>query len=61
MLPDLLAEIIRRVEAAKEQWPRRQNIVACACVCKRWRDVTRETVRAPLEASDPRFCHGFRY
>ncbi|KAL5081525.1 hypothetical protein RYX36_009946 [Vicia faba] len=49
MLPDLLAEIIKRVDAAEEQWPRRQNVVACACVCKRWRDVTRETVRAPRD------------
>ncbi|KAI5411656.1 Tubby-like F-box protein 7, partial [Lathyrus oleraceus] len=49
MLPDLLAEIIKRVDAAEDQWPHRQNVVACACVCKRWRDVTRETVRSPRD------------
>lgn len=49
MLPDLLAEIIKRVDAAEEQWPRRQDVVACACVCKRWRDVTRETVMSPRD------------
>ncbi|CAJ2659630.1 tubby-like F-box protein 7-like [Trifolium pratense] len=47
MLPDLLAEIIKRVDVAEEQWPHRQNVVACACVCKRWRDITREIVRSP--------------
>ncbi|KAK4803646.1 hypothetical protein SAY86_003463 [Trapa natans] len=48
MLPDLLGEIIRRVEASEDQWPQRQSIVACACVCKRWREVTKEIVKAPL-------------
>lgn len=47
MLPEILGEIIRRVDAAEEQWPHRQNVVACACVCKRWRDTTREIVRSP--------------
>ncbi|KAE9592871.1 hypothetical protein Lal_00028847 [Lupinus albus] len=46
MLPEILGEIIRRVEADEKQWPQRQNVVACACVCKRWRDITREIIRA---------------
>ncbi|CAL0326510.1 unnamed protein product [Lupinus luteus] len=46
MLPELLGEIIRRVEVTEEQWPHRQNVVACACVCKRWRDITRQIVRS---------------
>ena len=48
MLPEILCEIVRRVDAAEEQWPNRQNVVSCACVCKRWRDITREVVREPL-------------
>ncbi|CAJ1957567.1 unnamed protein product [Sphenostylis stenocarpa] len=48
MLPEILGEIVRRVDAAEEQWPNRQNVVSCACVCKRWRDITREVVREPL-------------
>lgn len=48
MLPELLGEIIRRVEATEDQWPLRQNVVACGCVCKSWREVTREIVRSPL-------------
>ncbi|KAK6132599.1 hypothetical protein DH2020_033701 [Rehmannia glutinosa] len=44
MLPELLGEIIQRVEASEDKWPQRQNIVACGCVCKRWRDATTEAV-----------------
>ncbi|KAJ1378891.1 Tubby-like, C-terminal [Sesbania bispinosa] len=47
LLPELLGEIIRRVDTAEDQWPHRQNVVSCACVCKRWRDMTREIVRSP--------------
>ncbi|KAL2245487.1 tubby-like F-box protein 7 [Sesamum indicum] len=44
MLPELLGEIIQRVEASEDKWPQRQNVVACACVCKRWREATKEAV-----------------
>lgn len=42
LLPELLGEIMRRVEASEEQSPQRQNVVACACVCKRWREAAQE-------------------
>ncbi|XP_047951855.1 tubby-like F-box protein 7 [Salvia hispanica] len=45
MLPELLADIIHRVESTENQWPQRRNVVACACVCKRWRDATAEAVQ----------------
>ncbi|KAI3769343.1 hypothetical protein L6452_00444 [Arctium lappa] len=48
MLPELLGEIIKRVEASDDRWPLRRNVVACGCVCKRWREVTREIVKPPL-------------
>ncbi|KAL0353837.1 UNVERIFIED_CONTAM: Tubby-like F-box protein 7 [Sesamum angustifolium] len=44
MLPELLGEIMQRVEASEDKWPQRQNVVACACVCKRWREATKEAV-----------------
>lgn len=50
MLPELLGEIMRRVEASEERWPNRRNVVACACVCKRWRDIAKEIVRSPSRA-----------
>ncbi|KAM1745822.1 hypothetical protein ACFX11_012517 [Malus domestica] len=31
MLPELLGEIIRRVEASEDKGPHRKNVVACAC------------------------------
>lgn len=46
MLPELLREIIQRVEASEDAWPNRHTVVSCACVCKRWRDITKEIVRA---------------
>lgn len=44
MLPELLGEIMQRVEANEDQWPMRRNVVACACVCKRWREAVTEVV-----------------
>ncbi|KAG8487284.1 hypothetical protein CXB51_020553 [Gossypium anomalum] len=46
MLPELLSDILERVEASEDQWPSRQNVVASACVCKKWREVAREIVKA---------------
>ncbi|KAF3339827.1 tubby-like F-box protein 1 [Carex littledalei] len=49
LLPELVAEVVRRVESGgAERWPRRRDVVACACVCRRWRDVTQSVVRSPL-------------
>ncbi|KAI4333561.1 hypothetical protein L6164_018349 [Bauhinia variegata] len=50
MLPELLGEIIKRVEAGQEQWPHRQNVVSFSCVCKRWRELTLDIVRAPSQS-----------
>ncbi|KHG14533.1 Tubby-like F-box protein 7 [Gossypium arboreum] len=51
MLPELLGEIMERVEASEDQWPQRQNVVTCACVCKKWREAMREIVRASSPGS----------
>ncbi|GKC39849.1 tubby-like F-box protein 7 [Tanacetum coccineum] len=34
MLPELLVEIIKRVERCDDTWPVRRDVVACGCVCK---------------------------
>ncbi|PON98454.1 F-box domain containing protein [Trema orientale] len=47
MLPEILSEIMRRVEASEDRWPHRRNVVAFACVCKRWRDIAKEIVQSP--------------
>ncbi|THU72253.1 hypothetical protein C4D60_Mb04t10150 [Musa balbisiana] len=49
ILPELLREIVRRVEASGERWPMRKDVVSCACVCRSWREVTKGVVRPPLE------------
>ncbi|XP_020587787.1 tubby-like F-box protein 1 [Phalaenopsis equestris] len=40
MLPELMEDIIGRVEASEDRWPLRKNVVSCACVCRRWREIT---------------------
>ncbi|KAL4554119.1 hypothetical protein LXL04_039759 [Taraxacum kok-saghyz] len=50
MLPELLGEIIKRVETSDDRWPLRRNLVACGCVCRRWREVTREIVKPPVQS-----------
>ncbi|XP_010694543.2 tubby-like F-box protein 7 [Beta vulgaris subsp. vulgaris] len=47
LLPELLIDIIARVESSEDKWPLRRNVVVCACVCKRWRDITRDIVKSP--------------
>ncbi|KAL5227121.1 hypothetical protein ABZP36_015386 [Zizania latifolia] len=51
LLPELLSEVVRRVEAAGgERWPARKDVVSCACVCRQWRDAAVAVVRPPAES-----------
>ncbi|CAF1712582.1 unnamed protein product [Brassica napus] len=50
MLPELLGEIIRRVEGSEDQWPHRRDVVSCACVSKKWREIAQEMVRSPVNS-----------
>ncbi|KAL2504357.1 Tubby-like F-box protein 2 [Abeliophyllum distichum] len=43
--PELLLDIIQRVEESETSWPARTIIVFCASVCKSWRDITKEIVK----------------
>ncbi|XP_022982036.1 tubby-like F-box protein 5 [Cucurbita maxima] len=45
--PELLLDIIQRVEASETTWPSRRHVVACASVCRSWRMITKEVVRTP--------------
>lgn len=47
--PELLLDIIRRVEESETSWPARTVVVYCASVCKSWRDITKEIVKTPEE------------
>jgi tubby and related proteins len=43
--PELLLNVIQRVEAGEATWPARRQVVACAAVCRSWREVTKEVVK----------------
>lgn len=43
--PELLLDIIQRVEASETSWPARRAVVACASVCKLWREITKDVVK----------------
>ncbi|EPS58043.1 hypothetical protein M569_16774, partial [Genlisea aurea] len=47
--PELLLDIIRRVEESETGWPARRVVLYCASVCKSWRNVTKEIVKTPEE------------
>lgn len=45
--PELLYEVIKRLEESESTWPARKHVVACAAVCKSWRSMCKEIVRTP--------------
>ncbi|KAI3673188.1 hypothetical protein L6452_39304 [Arctium lappa] len=44
---ELLLDIIRLVEASETSWPARRDVVACAAVCRSWRDTVKQIIRTP--------------
>lgn len=47
---ELLRGILTRVEESGCNWPQRKNVVACAGVCRIWREIMKEITRS-LEVS----------
>ncbi|KAL6970325.1 Tubby-related protein 3 [Sarracenia purpurea var. burkii] len=47
MPQELLREVLMRIEASESSWPLRRNVVACAGVCRSWREIVKEVVRTP--------------
>ncbi|KAJ9543301.1 hypothetical protein OSB04_023008 [Centaurea solstitialis] len=47
MPPELLRDVLMRIEASESAWPARKNVVSCACVCKNWREIMKEIVKSP--------------
>ena len=45
--PELLRDVIKRLEASESTWPARKHVVACAAVCSAWREMCKEIVRNP--------------
>ncbi|XP_027098050.1 tubby-like F-box protein 3 [Coffea eugenioides] len=47
MPPELLRDVLVRIEESESTWPPRKNVVACAGVCRSWRDIMKEIVKTP--------------
>lgn len=45
--PELLCDVIKRLEESESTWPARKHVVACAAVCRSWRSMCKEIVRGP--------------
>ncbi|XP_071717512.1 tubby-like F-box protein 8 [Rutidosis leptorrhynchoides] len=45
--PELLSDVIKRLEASESTWPARKHVVACASVCRSWREMCKEIVSSP--------------
>lgn len=45
--PELLRDVIKRLEESESTWPARKHVVACAAVCRSWRDMCKEIVKSP--------------
>ncbi|XP_022859829.1 tubby-like F-box protein 8 [Olea europaea var. sylvestris] len=45
--PELLFDVIRRLEESESTWPDRKHLVSCAAVCRSWRIMCREIVKSP--------------
>ncbi|KAI9080249.1 hypothetical protein K1719_037643 [Acacia pycnantha] len=47
MPPELLRDVLMRIEASEDTWPARKHVVACAGVCRSWRGIMKEIVKSP--------------
>uniref|UniRef100_A0A1D1YDN1 Tubby-like F-box protein n=1 Tax=Anthurium amnicola TaxID=1678845 RepID=A0A1D1YDN1_9ARAE len=47
MPPELLRDVLMRIEGSEGTWPSRKDVVACAGVCRSWREITKEIVKTP--------------
>ncbi|KAK6939482.1 F-box domain [Dillenia turbinata] len=53
--PELLIDIIQRIETRDSSWPARRDVVACASVCRTWREITKMVVRTPEQCGSLTF------
>ncbi|KAF0899580.1 hypothetical protein E2562_020773 [Oryza meyeriana var. granulata] len=45
--PELLRDVMRRLEEGESTWPSRKDVVACAAVCRTWREICKDIVQSP--------------
>ncbi|CAL5009383.1 unnamed protein product [Urochloa decumbens] len=47
LLPELLRDVMKRLEESESTWPSRKDVVACAAVCGTWREICKDIVLSP--------------
>ncbi|KAI5680390.1 hypothetical protein M9H77_01617 [Catharanthus roseus] len=47
MPPELLRDVLIRIEESEGTWHSRKHVVACAGVCRSWREIMKEIVSTP--------------
>lgn len=47
MPPELLRDVLIRIEESESTWHPRKHVVACSGVCKSWREIMKEIVKTP--------------
>ncbi|KAK4476868.1 hypothetical protein RD792_016032 [Penstemon davidsonii] len=45
--PELLFDVIKRLEESESTWPSRKHVVSCSAVCRSWRSMCKEIVKSP--------------
>jgi len=45
--PELLRDVMKRLEEDESSWPSRKDVVSCASVCTTWRDMCKDIVTSP--------------
>ncbi|XP_062180115.1 tubby-like F-box protein 12 [Phragmites australis] len=45
--PELLRDVMKRLEEGESTWPSRKDVVACAEVCGAWREICKDIVPSP--------------
>ncbi|KAF5752233.1 putative phosphoric diester hydrolase [Tripterygium wilfordii] len=44
---EMLREVLVRIEASESCWPTRKSVVACAGVCRSWRQIVKDLAKVP--------------
>jgi hypothetical protein len=45
--PEVLRDVLKRLKQDDGNWPSFKDVVACASVCKTWRDICKDIARTP--------------
>ena len=46
--PELLRDVMKRLEEGESTWPSRRDVVACAAVCGTWREICKDSAESGI-------------